>query len=143
MRVIVAGSRKLPPGSSTFAQPLLDVLTGDDLVLLRAPKTGSPGTFEKVIAAYCAYRDVPSRWMRPEPNEENPGRVSVYIRDMDMVAKAESALLFFSPDDVAEGYSGTMHLLDKALDADIKVDAFTVDKEFTVVRFGASDGRIS
>jgi hypothetical protein len=143
MKVIIAGSRQLPTGSATFAQPLLDALTKEDTVLLRSPKTGEPGEFEKVIAAYSVYRDVPFRWMRPQPTEENPGRVSVYVRDIDMVAAADSALLFFTKADAEEGYSGTMHLLEKAIDADIKVDAFTVDREFNIERFGSNDGRVS
>jgi hypothetical protein len=147
MKVIIAGSRNLPQGASTFAFPVIDALGEDDTVLLRSPKFAEPGHFEKVIAAYCRYKDVRFKWAKPQPDEDNPGRVSVYVRDMDMVAEADSALLFFSRGDAVSGNSGTYHLLEKALDADIKVDAFTVAYDMSVgkmiaERLGASDGRV-
>lgn len=148
MKVIIAGSRNLPQGSSTFAFPVVDALKEDDAVLLRHPKFGEPGHFEFIMAAYCRYKGVPFEWVKPEPSEENPGRVSVYLRDLDMVDRADAALLFFSHDDATGGNSGTMHLLEKALDADIKVDAFVVVHDLTVGkiyadRWGANDGRVS
>lgn len=147
MKMIIAGSRKLPQGSSTFAFPVIDAMGEDDTVLLRSPKFTEPGHFERVMAAYCRYKGIPFKWVKPEPTEENPGRVSVYVRDMDMVDEADAALLFFSRDDAEAGNSGTYHLLEKALDAEIKVDAFVVKYDMTAgrfyaERFGASDGRV-
>jgi len=147
MKVIIAGSRALPQGSSTFAFPLVDALGEDDTVLLRSPKFGEPGHFEKVMAAYCRYKDVAFEWIKPQPTEDNPGRVSVYVRDMDMVDKADSALFFLNKEEAEAGNSGTYHLLEKAIDADIKIDAFTVVYDMSMgkmyaERFGGSDGRV-
>jgi len=143
MKVIIAGSRKLPQGSSTFAFPVVDALGEDDTVLLRSPKYGEPGHFERIIAAYCRYRDVAFKWIKPRPTEENPGRVSVYLRDLDMVEEADAALLFFNEDEAQEGNSGTYHLLEKALDASIRTDAFVVRHDLTAgkiytERFGST-----
>lgn len=147
MKIIIAGSRRLPAGSTTFAFPVVDALKGDDTVLLRCPRFSEPQHFENVMAAYCRYKGVPYKWVKPEPTEESPGRVSVYVRDMDMVDEADRALLFFNQDEAVEGNSGTYHLLEKALSAEISVDAFIVRHDLSsgrllTERLGASDGRV-
>lgn len=129
MKMIVAGSHSLPPGSSSFAFPIIDALTPEDTVLLRSPKYSEPAHFEHIIAAYCRYRNVPFKFVQPEPTEDAPGRVSVYLRDVEMVNEADGALLFFSPNDAITGSSGTMHVLEKALDAEIRTDAFVVQTD--------------
>lgn len=126
MKVVVAGSRALPAGASSFAFPLLDALTKDDWVLLRKPKYANANHFENIIAAYCRYRDVPIKWFEPNPTEETPGRASIYVRDIDMIEEADRVLLFLTRDAAIAGNSGTYHLLEKALDAEVTIDAFSV-----------------
>jgi hypothetical protein len=143
MRIIVAGSRKLMTGAAAFTAAVILALGDEDLVLLRSPKDGAPGYFEQDIAQMCELNKVPYKYFMPQPTEETPGRASVFVRDMDMVADADEALLFFTPEDAAYGYSGTMHLLEKSLEADIRVSAYTVNHRNVVERVGDNAGRVS
>lgn len=129
MRVIIAGGRDLPAGSSSFAFPVLDALEEEDTVLLRKPKYAEASHFESIIAAYCHYRNVPFRFYEPNPTEETPGRASVFVRDIDMVADADRMVLFLSRAAALAGDSGTYHLLEKGIDAGIRIDAFTIGYE--------------
>jgi len=126
MKVVVAGSRSLPAGASSFAFPLLDALGEDDVVLLRKPKHAEANHFESIIAAYCRYRNVGYKFYEPQPTEDAPGRASVYVRDNDMLDAADRVVLFISRDAVTEGNSGTFHLLERSINSDIAVDAFSV-----------------
>jgi hypothetical protein len=58
---------------------------------------------------------------------------------MEMVERADLAILFFHPEEAEDGYSGTFHLLDKCLDVGRPVHAYTVDERGKVERFGAYD----
>lgn len=129
MKVVVAGSRSLPAGSSSFAFPLLDVLTKDDKVLLRKPKHADANHFESIVAAYCRYRNVPYEWCEPNPTEEAPGRASIYVRDNDMIDEADHVILFLSRDAAVAGNSGTYHLLERAIGSEVATDAFSVGYE--------------
>ena len=142
MRVVIAGSRKLPEGKAPFMLiRFLGGLPNDAVVLLRCPyKIGSlPGPFEKDVAALCDALNIPVEWRAPEPTLLSPGRVSVYIRDIEMVAKASLVLLFFTNEDALYGYSGTTHLMDKALDQNIPMYAYRVDDHGGVTRVGEHD----
>jgi len=140
VKVIIAGSRRLPRGEAPrLLISILSALFDVDTVLLRGRASMTAGQFERDIANLCDFLSQPFEWCRPEPSEENPGRVSVYIRDMEMVEQCDLAILFFSPGDAEDGYSGTYHLLDKCLDIGRPVHAYTVNDKGEVARFGDYD----
>lgn len=142
MRVVIAGSRKLPEGKAPFLLiRFLGALPDDAVVLLRNPyRAGNmPGPFEKDVAALCDALNILVEWRSPEPTILNPGRVSVYIRDIEMVASADLVLLFFTMEDALYGYSGTAHLMDKALDQNVPMYAYRVEDSGQVFRIGEHD----
>ncbi len=142
MKVVIAGSRKLPEGKAPFMLiRFLGGLPDDAVVMLRCPYTEGrlPGAFEKDVDALCDALNIPVEWHAPEPTILSPGRASVYIRDIDMVAKADLVLLFFTAEDALYGYSGTTHLQDKALDQNIPMYAYRVESDGRVERVGEHD----
>jgi hypothetical protein len=148
MKVIIAGSRRLPKGQAPrlllhLLASLRGALSFDetrDMVLLRHPKgVNPPGGFEMDVFNLCSILYIHAMWCRPQPSPENPGRTSVFIRDIEMVDRADLAILFFTPADALDGYSGTYHLLDKCLDVGRPVHAYTVDDDGKVARFGDYD----
>ena len=143
MKIAIAGSRKLMTGAATFVATVVLALGEGDVVLLRAPKEGKPGFFEQDVAQMCELNGIAYKWCQPQPTEDTPGRASVFVRDIDMIGQVDEAILFFTPEDAAYGYSGTMHLLEKALDAGIRVSAFSVNHRNVVERVGEYDGRVS
>jgi hypothetical protein len=96
------------------------------IILLRRAMTAEPGEFERGVANLAHVLHLEVQWGRPAPAETHPGRASVYYRDMLMVEQADFAVLFFTRMEHEGGYSGTMHLLDKCLDAGRPVHAYTV-----------------
>lgn len=127
MRVLIAGSRSLPKGQAPrLLLRLMAALPEDTVVLLRRGKGTEPGEFERGVANLSHVLHLEVQWCKPSPSPENPGRVSVFIRDMEMVEHADFAVLFFTKMEHEEGYSGTMHLLDKCLDAGLPVHAYAV-----------------
>lgn len=142
MRVAIGGSRKLPAGQAPrLLVHFIAELPPDAVVLLRCPHApqDAPGRFEQDVAALCDTLGHEVEWRPPEPTILSPGRVSVYARDIEMVGRADLILLFFSPDEAEEGNSGTVHLLDKALDAGRPTYAYTVTSDGVVRRFGEWD----
>lgn len=140
MKVVIAGSRRLGRGQAPrLLVMFLDSLFDVDLVLLRSPMTDPPGPFEQDVAYLCDMFGLKYEWIRPEPTADTPGRTSVYVRDMVMAEKADLMLLFFMADEAVEGYSGTSHLLYKALAADRPVYAYALDEQGKVTRVGEYD----
>ena len=140
MKVVIAGSRALPRGNAPrLLAAFFAKLDDGDSVLIRTPVTGEPGPFERDVLALGRLFDIPVETFTPEPTPVTPGRASVYVRDIEMIEKADLVLLFFTPDEAVEGYSGTAHLMDKALDADRPVYAYTVGGDGLVDRVGEHD----
>lgn len=142
MKVVIAGSRRLPRGQAPrLLIRFLAALPADALILLRHPANPEfgPGPFERDVAALCEVLRMIYQWCQPEPTEETRGRASVFFRDIDMVAKADLVLLFFTPEEASDGYSGTAHLMEKALEQDRPVYAYSVDADGTVARVGEYD----
>lgn len=139
MRVVIAGSRRLPPGQAP--RLLIRFLAGlpDDAVVLLRTGIKETGRFEQDVENLCAMLSLRWQWFRPEPTEETPGRASVYRRDIEMIEHADLVILFFAADEVAEGYGGTQHLLDKAFDADRPVYAYSVSDNGIIDRVGEYD----
>lgn len=141
MKVAIAGSRRLPKGHAPrLLIRFLAALPEDAVILLRAPLgRKNTGRFEQDIETLCSILSLLWEWHEPAPTASTPGRASVYVRDIDMVEQADLVILFFAADEVAEGYGGTQHLLDKALVANRPVYAYSVDEYGTIDRVGEND----
>jgi len=142
MKVVIAGSRRLPQGHAPrFLVRFLAALDDDALVMLRRPRGDGPiGHFERDVSDLAGILRLDVEWWRPEPTGTTVGRVSVYVRDIDMIERSDLVVLFFAADEVAgEGYGGTQHLLDKALAAGRPCYAYIVDEYGNVSRLGEYD----
>jgi hypothetical protein len=142
MKVAIAGSRRLPKGHAPrLLIRFLAALPEDAVILMRRPfkDTDWPGPFEVDVQNLCRILRLEVEWFHPEPTDTTRGRSSVYVRDIDMVEKSDLVILFFAADEVAEGYGGTQHLLDKALAANRPVYAYSVDEYGTIERVGDYD----
>jgi len=140
MKVVIAGSRALPKGQAPrLLIRFLASLPDDARVMLRCGKTTKPGMFEQDTMMLCDFLHIIWEWHLPEPTDKNPGRVSVFIRDIEMIDKADLVLLFITPEDAESGYSGTMHLMDKALDVGRPVYAYSVAEDGKVKLVGDYD----
>lgn len=140
MKVAIAGSRRLPAGQAPrLLIRFLAALPDDTLILLRKGAFTEPGRFELDVEALCSVLRLDWEWCVPRPTPQTPGRASVYFRDIDMIERADLVLLFFAPDEATDGYSGTAHLMDKALDADRPVYAYAVYENGNVTRVGEYD----
>lgn len=140
MRVVIAGSRRLPRGHAPrLLIRFLAALPDDAVILMRSPMGKRPGIFESDVSALASILHMPVEWFEPVPTSMTPGRASVYRRDIEMIESSDLVILFFAHDEVAEGYGGTQHLLDKALDIDRPVYAYGVDEYGSVDRVGEHD----
>ena len=141
MKVAIAGSRRLPKGHAPrLLIRFLAALPEDAVILMRRPMgRGLGGKFEEDVLLLADILHLDVEWFQPAPTDLTRGRSSVYVRDIDMVEKADLVILFFAADEVAEGYGGTQHLLDKALAANRPVYAYSVDEFGTIERVGDYD----
>lgn len=141
MKVAIAGSRRLPKGHAPrLLIRFLAALPEDTIILMRRGMNGQvPGPFEFDVAMLCVILHLADEWFEPQPTATTRGRSSVYRRDIDMIEKADLVILFFAADEVAEGYGGTQHLLDKALDANRPCYAYSVDEFGAIDRVGEYD----
>jgi hypothetical protein len=140
MNVAIAGSRRLPKGQAPrLLIRFLVALPEDAVILMRRPMVGAPGPFEQDVENLCGVLHLSVQFFKPEPTETTRGRSSVYLRDIEMIEHADLALVFFAADEVADGYSGTTHLLDKALAADRPVYAYAIDEDGHIERVGEYD----
>lgn len=117
----------------------LAALPEDTLVLLRRGISTPPGQFERDVESLCSILHLAWEWCLPEPTDETPGRASVYVRDIAMLDRADLALLFFTPDDVEAGTSGTSHLQDQALQLGRPCYAYSVAPDGAVALVGDYD----
>ena len=140
MKVAIGGARALAPKSAPrlLAAFLLN-LPEDGVVMLRRGKMTDPGLFEIEVSDLCRFLSIPVEWRVPEITDRVFGRASVYVRDFDMVAEADLTLVFISAERDPGEYSGTEHLLDKAIELDKPVYAYVVDNDGTVTRYGEND----
>jgi hypothetical protein len=140
VNVVIAGSRRLPAGQAPrLLIRFLAALPADACILLRKGAYTEPGRFERDVENLCSILHMDWEWCVPVPTGTTVGRAAVYYRDIEMVDRADLVLLFFSPDEAHDGYSGTAHLMDKALDAARPVYAYTVAEDGLVSRVGEYD----
>ena len=142
MKVVIAGSRRLPKGQAPrLLIRFLAALPEDAIILMRRPASidAMPGMFEIDVSGLASILHLDVEWFKPAPTDRHPGRASVFLRDIEMVRKADLVVLFVTPEEVEEAYAGTMHLLDKAMDEDRPVYAYSVDREGVIKRVGEYD----
>lgn len=147
MKIVLAGSRRINSDTLRFrlVQLLKEAPDGAEIHLRRG-KWVPMGEFERLVSNIVLdlqiqeHKKITTVFHVPEPTDSHPGRASVYLRDIEMIEAADIALLFFDPDEAVMGYSGTAHLLDKALDAGITVEAYTVDAEGRTHWIGGYEG---
>lgn len=140
MKVAIAGSRRLPAGQAPrLLIRFLAALPVDTVILLRKGAYTEPGRFERDVENLCSVLRMDWQWCIPDPSGTTVGRAAVYYRDIDMISRSDLVLLFFAPDEAHDGYSGTAHLMDKALDQDRPVYAYTVADDGKVTRVGEYD----
>lgn len=140
MKVVIAGSRRLPAGQAPrLLVRFLAALPADAVILLRKGRYTEPGRFELDVENLCSILHMDWEWCIPAPDKRTVGRAAVFFRDIDMITRSDLVVLFFAPDEATDGYSGTAHLMDKALDGDRPVYAYSVDGDGKVNRVGEYD----
>lgn len=123
MNVGMAASGDFPVAAA--ARGILRVLVGlppNTKILLRRGLHSEPGVFETLVAQLCDSLGIEYAWRRPEPG----GRGATFRRDVSLIGAADGVIVFFHPDRIMEG--GTGHLVEKAIDANVPVWAFTYNE---------------
>lgn len=93
------------------------------VVLLRRPRGGYPSAFEAFVSSLASSLEFEVEWCVPGVG----GRSAVFLRDVEMVQKADEVLCFFPPEHIMEG--GTGHIVEKAMDQDKIVRAYALSSE--------------
>lgn len=143
--VVIAGSRDLPPGLAPriLIRFLANLPTGSR-VLLRRGLTTKPNGFELQVESLCDLIGIPVEWRQPvvappwEDADEYVGRQQTFARDLDMITRSDVVLCFYTVDQIGDDTSGTVALVDKALEANKIVYAYALDGE-AVIRVGEHD----
>lgn len=143
--VVIAGSRALPEGiAPRLVIRFLAELPIGSTVLLRAPVIDSPkptGQFEMDVSEMCNIIGLRVEWHHPVPSFYRSGRKAVWDRDMGMLADADVALCFYEVGQIGDEESGTVALVDKAIDLDKPVYAYALTPDGGVIRVGEHDPR--
>lgn len=124
MKIAMVGSRDL--NLRVYAGAiLLEVanLEPGTSVLLRKGNTTPINPFEQFVAELASRLGHPVVWCTPEVGK---GREATYERDIAMADKCDAMIAFFPPDKVMDG--GTGHVVEKAIDANRRVDCYIVEK---------------
>lgn len=147
MKIVLAGSRRIDASLlRTRLNRFLKATPEKTEIHIRRGKWTPMGEFETLVSdlvldmAIRDRKEISTVIHTPEPTDERPGRASVYLRDIEMVEGADLVLLFFDPGEAVEGYSGTAHMLDKALDAGVPVEAYAVREDGSVQWIGGYEG---
>lgn len=120
-RYCIVGSHTLNGVPAKVASYLGQLQPAD--VLLRAPRVGDPGRFERITAMLCSVLDIPVSWRMPETG----GRSATFFRDIEMVGEADCVLAFF---DGSAMWGGTEHVVEKAIDRQVPVYSYGIEQEY-------------
>jgi hypothetical protein len=127
MKVAFVGNRalNLHDVAGHLLKSLISLPDGT-IVLLRRGRQTPPGEFESLTQALCLQLHINFEWCVPDEG----GREAVYLRDIEMVAKADAVVAYF-PDAAAvfDEKSGTSHVVEKGMDADKPVYAYAPSAE--------------
>ena len=139
-RIVIAGSRRLPPGQGPrMVFNFLESLPAEALVLLRRGVQTDPGRFEQDVAALAEIIGVRYEWRTPYITRYSVGRRAVWTRDMEMLYEADLALCFYDVGQIGDEESGTVALVDKAMEVHVPVYAYALDEQGRVIRVGEYD----
>jgi len=129
LRIALAGSGDLPVDRTV--RHVVPYLTKAKVVLLRRPKTRGrpPGGFERMVVRLADVLGVNVQWCIPEGND----RGQSFLRDLDMVTKADQVVGFFS---VPTLDGGTGHVIEAAMSKGIPCEAWFVDADGEIERIG-------
>lgn len=137
MKIVIAGSRRLPPGHAPRLLVIfLASLSPDAVIVLRRGISTPPGRFEADTARLAEALGLSVEWARPDPGL---GREGTYFRDVKMVGEAALVLAWFMPSEAMHSNSGTSHLAEKALDQHVPIYTYTLDADGTVSRWAEND----
>ena len=138
MKVVIAGSRRLPGGQAPrLLIRFLAALPDEAVIMLRKALYSGPNRFELDVSSLCQMVRLTVDWRVPNPTDETPGRAATFVRDYAMVESADLVVLFVTVEDI--GVSGTSHLQDAALQADRPVYVYLVSEEGAVALVGDYD----
>jgi len=153
--VVVAGSRALAPGlAPRLLVRFLAGLPSEATILLRRGLFRQPNLFEAQVESLCELIGLKVEWCYPlfgaaqKPGTTGPavdweekgyrGRQMTFARDLDMVTRADLVLAFYTIDQVGDDTSGTVGLVEKALEANRVVYAYALTDN-RVTRVGEHD----
>lgn len=119
MKVAVVGSRAvdLREISDHLLKTLVSLPEGT-VVLLRRGRTTPANEFEVFTQALCLQLHIDFEWCIPDEG----GREATYLRDIDMVSRADAVVAYFDADSIMSG--GTGHVVEKGMDLDKPVYAY-------------------
>lgn len=151
MIVVVAGSRKIPPGEvGRMVVDFLGKLPPDTTILLRKGMVTEAGVFEQMVEMVCDLMGLKVEWRQPsdyvggerwvggsQPGDVLPkqGRQLVFDRDLQMAADCDLAVCFTTIEQAYDMECGTTALAQKVLEADKAVYHYAIDE------FGRQEGR--
>jgi hypothetical protein len=129
LRIALAGNSDLPLDRT--ARHVVPWLVKAESVLLRHPKTASrrPGGFEQMVAKLAVPLGVEVIWCRPEGSDKG----NTFIRDLEMVRKADFVICYFTTDQMD---GGTGHVVEAAMNSQVPVEGWWIESDGTAVRIG-------
>jgi hypothetical protein len=131
--IVVAGSSDLMLTEDMLVR-LTSLISTTESVGIRSSQMGIPSSpIEGLAQLLCLSLGKQFRTYAPTSQ-----RAGVYNRDIGMVRQASAVFAVFSPDRVMEG--GTGHVVKAALDAEVPVEAYTLDEDGTLVLIGSDEG---
>lgn len=134
--VVIAGSRALPTGiAPRVLARFLASLPDGSRVLLRRGRFSQPNLFEAQVEMVCDLFGVKVQWCQPETKDYpwptlmpvTTGRERTFARDLQMIDWADVVLCFYDITEVGDERSGTVGLVEKALQAEKNVYAYAMN----------------
>lgn len=142
LKIVIAGSRALPKGvAPRLLFEFLEKLPEDTRILLRQSASGIINPFEMHVMTLVDMVGLSVRWCQPNL-KRHAGRRSVWFRDVDMIAEADLCLCYYTSDQIGDDRSGTVALVDKAMQLEVPVYAYEIDigdESLSVGRVGEHD----
>lgn len=132
VKIALAGNSDLPLDRT--ARHVVPWLTKAEVIFLRHPKTRGrrPGGFEQMTAKLAEAMGVKVVWCKPEGNDKG----NTYIRDLDMVSRADFVIAFFTTEQMD---GGTGHVVEAAMSKSIPVEGWWIDSDGEAQRIGEYD----
>lgn len=120
LRIAFAGSRDLP--LPRIPRHVVEQLVRARKVLLRRGRNTQPGAFEVMVARMAETLGIEVEWCAPQEG----GRSQVFLRDLEMVGKADLVVCFFP---TSEMTGGTAHVIEAAMTKGATCEAYWIDEK--------------